>query len=155
MFTTIPKAIPSNWVLLDSCSTINVFSSSELLKNIRRSEKRMKIACQSGVSSTNLVGDLEGFPEPLWFTPDGIANVLSLASVRKHFPVKYITKGSRARFVVEMEGRKISFNESHDGLYYQELSMKEEGTSLVTTVRDQRERYTNREYQKAKQARRL
>ena len=81
----------------------------------------MKIACQSGTSTTNLVGDLDGFPEPLWFTPDGMANILSLASVRKYFDVKYKVEGSSAKFVVRMSSREITFRESHDGLYYHDF----------------------------------
>ena len=128
-FTTDSTTIPSSWILLDSCSTIN----------IRWSKKRMKIARQSRTSTTNLVGDLDEFPEPLWFTPDGIANVLSLASVRKYFEVKYRVEGSSAIFMVKMPSREITFKESPDGLYYHDFGRGGKETSLVTTVRDQRE----------------
>ena len=37
--------IPKEWILLDNCSTINVFCNPKLLKNIRRAGKTMKIRC--------------------------------------------------------------------------------------------------------------
>ena len=57
------------------------------------------------------MGDLEGFPEPLWFTPDGIANVLSLANVRKYFEVEYRVEGGNVMFVVNIPSRKITFKD--------------------------------------------
>ena len=96
----------------------------------------MKIAYQSGTSSTNLVEDLSGFFEPLWFTRDGIANVLSLASVRRYFKVKYKAESGGAMFTIHMPNWSIEFWESPDGLYYLNFEGGGKEMSLVTTVRD-------------------
>ena len=47
--------IPNDWILLDSQSTVDVFSNAMLLKDIHESESSMKIHCTVGVTATNLV----------------------------------------------------------------------------------------------------
>ena len=60
----------------------------------------MRIHCQSGSVITHLVGDYGGYPEPVWYTPRGIANVLSLSKVKQHFRIKYDSKDENAGFDV-------------------------------------------------------
>ena len=48
----------------------------------------MDIHCNAGITSTNMVGDLKGFGE-VWYNPKGIANILPMAVVEKHFRVTY------------------------------------------------------------------
>ena len=104
-----------------------------------------------------MIGDLDGSSEPVWYTPKGIANVLSLASVRKHFAVEYRPRLESAKFVVHMNRRSVDFVESDEGLYYFDTSAikKTHGETLVTTVEDQRQSFTNREYFTVKLAREL
>ena len=65
LFHLRDKEIPKSWVLLDNCSTVNVFSNSDLLTNIRPAKKRMRIHCQSGSVTAHLVGDYGEYPEPV------------------------------------------------------------------------------------------
>ncbi|CAB9528877.1 unknown protein [Seminavis robusta] len=72
--------IPSGWIILDNGSTINVFKDPALLRNIRTTNKWMKVHCNARVKRTNMVGNLPGFPGTVWYLPDGIANILSIES---------------------------------------------------------------------------
>jgi hypothetical protein len=47
-------SIPKTWILLDSQSTIDVFSNHELLCDIRPTKTTMHIKCNAGSKSTNL-----------------------------------------------------------------------------------------------------
>jgi N-acetylmuramoyl-L-alanine amidase len=51
------------------------------LKDIQKADFFMDIHCNAGATSTNLVGDLPGYGE-VWYHPNGIANILSLAGVK-------------------------------------------------------------------------
>jgi hypothetical protein len=74
--------VPKNWILLDNQSTVDVFYNDKLLCNVCKSENYMDIHCNAGVTSTNMVGDLPGCGE-VWYHPNGIANILSLARVKE------------------------------------------------------------------------
>ena len=81
--------IPKTWILLDSQSTVDVFHNKKLLQNIRDSGRSMAIHCTAGVTTTRLVGDLPGYGK-VWYHPNGIANILSLARVKaKGYTVTY------------------------------------------------------------------
>ena len=117
LFHLRDRAIPKTWVLLDNCSTVNVFSNPNLLSNIRPTRKKMRIHCQAGTTETNLVGDFEGYPEPVWYTPDGIANVLSLSKVKAHYRVRYDSDADDGCFVVHQPGGRRKFMESEGGSF--------------------------------------
>ena len=52
--------LPKSWILMDNQSTVNVFCNSNLLTNVRESAESMKIHCNEGVVTTNLIGELAG-----------------------------------------------------------------------------------------------
>jgi len=81
------ELIPSTWIPLDNQSTINCFKDQLHLRNIRQTDESVTVRCNAGKVSTNSVGDLPGLPEPVWHLKDGIANILSLEQVEKHFEV--------------------------------------------------------------------
>lgn len=73
-----------DWILLDNQSTVDVFYNASLLQNIRVTPNSMDIHCNAGIASTNLIGDLPGYGR-VWYHPDGIANILSLARVKEKY----------------------------------------------------------------------
>jgi len=77
------EAIPKTWILLDSQSTVDVFSNPKLLTNIRDAKRSLTLYCNAGKAIINKKGDLKGY-ETVWFYPDGITNILSLGNVKKN-----------------------------------------------------------------------
>ena len=53
--------IPDSWILLDSQSTVDVFMSKKLLKNICDVKKTLSLHRNAGVTTVNKIGDLPGF----------------------------------------------------------------------------------------------
>jgi hypothetical protein len=69
-----------NYLLLDNQSTVNQIANPSMLKNIRKSNKPIKIHCNAGMTKADLEGELGGMT--VYHNPNGIANVLSLKSLR-------------------------------------------------------------------------
>jgi hypothetical protein len=149
--------IDSNWVLLDSQSTCDVFYNPEFLNNIRVAEggREMHIHCNAGVVVVKTVGDLIGYGT-VWFYPQGIANILSLALVQKQFYITFDSTNNNG-FIVHNESKR-KFVMSVRGLYYCDMG-KEEGDVLVgdgiTTVDKNKVKYTDANVALANRARKF
>ncbi len=138
--------VPKDWILLDNQSTVDVFYNDKLLQNIRKSDTSMDIHCNAGVTSTDMVGDLPGYGE-VWYHPNGIANILSLARVKDKHRVTFDSAGGNKFVVHKTDGTTRSFLKSRRGLYF--MNTATTSTTLVNTVDNNKTRYMNRDYSRA------
>ena len=144
--------IPNTWILLDNQSTVDVFHNPNLLRNIRKTDTYMDIHCNAGVTSTNEVGDLHGYGT-VWYHPNGIANILSLKRVKEKHRVTYDSTNGNEFVVHKDDGTTRIFQQSNRGLFY--MDSAETGTLLVSTVAENKSKYTNRDYSRAVLAREI
>jgi hypothetical protein len=119
--------IPKRWVLLDSQSTADAYSNPDLLTNIREVKGSLTIHTQAGKAVTKLRGTVAGYGE-VWYCPDGIANILSLANVSKTRTVTFHSKNGNQFEVTKNDGTKRIFKQSQHGLYYHNMSMPKSPT---------------------------
>ena len=112
--------IPKDWVLLDSQSTTDAFSNPALLTNIHEVRGSLMIHTQAGKAVTKLHGTVPGYGE-VWFCPDGIANILSLARVAKTWLVTFNSTNGNHFAVTKHDGSKRIFRQSQHGLYYYDM----------------------------------
>jgi len=147
--------IPEDWVILDNQSTVNVFRNKKYLRNIRQVDTHVVIRCNAGSRTTNWVGDFPGFPEPVWYDPGGIANIISFDKAEKFYKIRYDSESGNGFMVTHRQNGSVRcFHKSRKGLFY--IDMKQRGSlALVTTVEDNESKYTKCAVRKAKQARRL
>ena len=108
------------WVLLDNQSTCDVISNPILLKNIHRVDKSLRIFSTGGSTTTNYIGYLPGYTW-VWFHHGGIANILSLARVKKKYKVTFDSQKDNLYHVHLSSSRTRSFQESDKGLYYSDM----------------------------------
>jgi len=148
------QPLPRTWILLDSQSTVDVFCNRDLLSNIRVSDTECRISCNAGVVVVRMIGDLGGYPSPVWYHPDGIANILSLHRVTQHFAVSYDSHQNNGGFMMtRKDGTVRVFKKSIAGLHY--CDTVEYETTLINTVSENKARYTERAFRQALLARRL
>jgi hypothetical protein len=113
--------IPKGWVLLDSQSTDCVYSNPDLLTNIHEVKGSLTIHTQAGKTVTKLRGTVPGYGE-VWYCPEGIANILSLAKVSKTRSVKFDSTNGNKFIVTKNDGSERIFKQSQHGLYYHDMS---------------------------------
>ena len=99
--------MPDTWILINSQSTIDVFSNGKLLVKIKTIGTTMNIRCNAGMKSTNMMGYLSGYGW-VWYFPDGIANILSLSRVKDKYRVTFDSATDNC-FHVHKPGRILKF----------------------------------------------
>ena len=112
--------IPKEWILLDSQSTTDAFSNPDLLKNIHEVRGSLTIHTQAGKAITKLKGTVPGY-EKVWYCPNGIANILSLANVAKTRSVRFNSTDGNQFEVTRRDGTSRIFRQSQHGLYYYDM----------------------------------
>ena len=110
------SSIPESWILLDSQSTIDVFSNKALLKDIHESDTTLRIRCNAGVKTTKFRGHLSGYGW-VWYYPEGIANILSLSRVRERYRVTFDSAMDNCFHVHKENGKLLKFKEATRRLY--------------------------------------
>jgi hypothetical protein len=115
----------------------------------------MDIHCNAGVTTTYLVVDLPGYGT-VWYHPEVIANILSLARVKEKCSVTYNSVDGNSFVVTKPDGRTHRFQQSPSGLYYVDArTMTRPHVTLVNTVAENKTQYSKSDYQRAVAARRL
>ena len=131
-------------LLLDSCSTLNLFADKSLLHDIHEVDKYMHVRCNAGVTSTNLMAWFRDFPEPVWYNPDGVANILSLYIITQHYAVTMDSEKDNAFYVTKPDGTMLRFAPVGKGLYAccSHGASQSDGWALINTVEDRKQEYT-------------
>jgi hypothetical protein len=89
-----------------------------------------------------------GFPEPVWFNPKGVANILSLFIVMKYYHVQLDSKKDNATTVTNPNGKVSRFAPTGKGLYAYSGTSQDQSSAwaLINTVEDQKQEYMKRKY---------
>ena len=153
-----PDSIPNTWLLADSCSSVDIISSECLLHDIHTAAQPMRLHCNAGTVMLTQQGYLGEYPSPVWYHPNGVANILSLRNLTQHYRVTMDSGTSNCLVLHTPDGSKFSFHPSDTGLYRLQLKSPEDAIhmwSFVSTVAGQARHYTRRDLERAQDARQM
>ena len=155
------KRIGSDLVLLDSQSTVDLFSNPSLVNHIRPATTPINVHCNKGTLHTSEMADFGN--TPVYFDARGIANILSLHRLGQKFRVTYDSTDRGGVFQVHTDGGIVEFNPTEKGLHA--LNLREDPGAAyllaqdhvlhVNTVRGNHEGFTKKHIAQASNARRL
>ena len=147
---------PECWLMINSCSTLDLISNKTWLSNIHEVDTTIHIHSTGGVSVTRKMGYLGNYLTPVWYLPDDNANILSLRDVTRHYHMTMDTAVESAIILHGADRRQHRFIPSGKGLYKWEHTMDPTTNHpcwlFVTTVQDQANHYTHRTYKCAQAA---
>ena len=135
--------IPKNWILLDSQSTVDVFSNASLLMNIWNAKTILTLHCNAGKAIVTQKGDLKGYVT-VWYYPNGIANILSLHKVQENYRVTYDSSSMAGFEVHKPDGMTHMSTPSKRGLLFSDVK-RDNAHILVHTVGTIKNKYTAKE----------
>ena len=78
-----------NWILLDTCSLIDLFCNQSFMHNVHQVNTTLSLAMNAGTTMTNLKAELPGY-STVWFDPQAMTNVLSFGNIAKQHPIQYL-----------------------------------------------------------------
>jgi hypothetical protein len=157
--------VDPNWILLDTQSTVNLFNNRALLTNIRKcTGPPLRCYCNGGFQDSTLIGTLDGYGD-IWYNPNSLANILSMAHVSERFRVNFDTNIEQAIFVWRKDGSYIKFIRSPKGLYFHDVRWGKQqpngptvpikAVTLLNTIAENKNSYSPADIEKADLAKRV
>lgn len=104
-----------DWILQDSQSTVSVIKNAKMLTNIWSSPVVLRALTKGGYQDSAMVGDFPNLRQ-VWYNSQSIANLLSLAKVRKVCRVTMDTSQEPALLVHRLDRLLMKFVEHPSGL---------------------------------------
>ena len=168
--TTVNFAGLKNTILLDTGSTIHTGTNQDFLTDIRVSKEPTSMSTNAGSKTLTLEGTMPGLKEKVYYDPTQIANICGFALMADQYHITYDSHKEDA-FLVHTEDGTIKFERTPDRLYaftpstgfvkevndYKGMKTPEPtaASNLVSTVKENRDGFTKRQFQDAKRARSL
>ena len=109
-------------LLLNNCSSINLISNLVLLHGICTVNGTIHVCCNAEIVSTNQMGYLGSYPEPVWYNLKGIANILSQNIVTKHYCLTMDMSKHNEILLYHQNNSPVAFTPTIISLYKHDLN---------------------------------
>jgi hypothetical protein len=126
--------IDSDFVLLESQSTVDLFSNPKHVQNICPASKPIKVHCNKGSMAVTQVADF-GDTE-VYINTNGIANMLYLFCISQKHQITYDRHDHNSVFVVHTPCGVAEFYPTRNGLHIVDLNRDLEAAYLLVNDAD-------------------
>jgi len=149
------RVVPKSWIILDTASTVDMFLPN-MLTHIHETDEVLEVVSTGGTTKIQEKGTLPGYPDEVWCNRRGVANIISLHNLQKHYRIEY-DNNVQDKFLVHVEDtRVLEFLPSGNGLYhFKGDKMATNHFTLLSTVKENEANVSKRGIQQAKLARRV
>jgi hypothetical protein len=140
--------------VVDSQSTIDLICNKELVTDIFKSNKSMRLKSNGGTMNVRQQAKIKGYERKVWYSTEAITNILSLSNVIKQYRVTY--DSHEQMFIVHRQSHGIpnmEFRMHHSGLHF--YDPRDTEFAFINTVSRNMEGFTKRQIQRAEVARTL
>jgi hypothetical protein len=144
------KVLGPRDILCDNEASISIFHNKELLKNLRKSDQRVKVTGIGGSISTNTLGDYKDFG-PVYYHPESVANILCFYDLNRRYGIHFDSIANQFNAITP-NGSAMVFSPKGKLYVYSDRGHTSEETVLVQTVSKNLEGYTKREIDRMKMA---
>jgi hypothetical protein len=125
------KPIDPNFLLLNSQSTVNLFSNPQLVENVRQAATPINVHCNKGSMPTTTVADFGS--NEVYLNPDKIANVLSCFHLGQKHHITYDSKDRGGIFKVHTFDSLLEFKPTNKGLHVLDLHGNPKAAHVLVT----------------------
>lgn len=141
-------------ILLDSCSTCNLFCNRQYIHNIKKLSKPLKLTSNGGSMTIDKLADI-GDGHKVWYSKKAVANILSLKFIGEIYHVTYDSHDES--FVVHQDQHgmpDLGFKMHHSGLHYF-FDPRRDYFACVTMVEDNKILFSKQQVKQAEKAQTL
>ena len=140
---------------MDNETTTDIFIESKYLSNNKTVPTKLNIMTNGGLLTINQEVHLNNYGN-LWYHPRSISNILSLSNIKKMNDTIHASKNGDIFIVMNKRPgiQDMIFTYNKDVLYYNDIS-NTEGVSMLSTVEENRNQYTQRQHEHDKIAREI
>jgi len=147
-----------NWLYLETCTTDCQAVNAAYLTNIHSTPSPLRLQTNAGMSTSTKQGFLGR--HKFWLDPTGVANVISLCELEKHYHIIDNSKMNGGAFVCKggANGKDIVFARCPmTGFPYINLDehFENDAVMLLQTIQGNYKGYTRRKVEMAREARKL
>ena len=137
-------------ILLDTCSSVDLFCKRELLQDVHETNVPLRIATNAGETVVNQRGTLPGYGS-VWFDPNAMTNVFSFGNMTDRHDIEYSHEERSFRVKTPMYTYK--FSRSGDDNIYKLVHRQRTGVQLASSVKENSSFYTKQQVDRARKVR--
>ncbi len=141
-------------LLLDNGSSCTLINNKDMVINIRKSNKVLRLITNGGVVTVRMKATLKGFLGEVWFEPKAAVNVIGFSEAKDKGYVMGYQNNKDLFTMTNPSTGVVSTFKRYGGIYAIDTRSKlsEKGICCVSTVEDRKKMFSKVQQQKAEQA---